>query len=230
MKNILLYSNDPIMIAGFQTVVQASGEFLLSGCRDLCLLSQCVLDERAHIVVLDASCGITLDLLTVLRATAPSVAVILWADTFCSEFISQAIVAGVSGVLRKSTPIESFWHCLHQVAAGELWVDNELSNKLLRVRRVQLTPRERQVMGMLAQGLTNKELAYRLGLTPGTVKVYLSRLYKKVGANDRFELALAALKNLASDQPTASERLHSANMPFLMPRSFNIEQLPVPVN
>ncbi len=48
------------------------------------------------------------------------------------------------------------------------------------------------------QGLSNKEIAWALGINPSTVKVYLSRLFPKVGANDRFELALLGLKNLSA--------------------------------
>lgn len=82
-------------------------------------------------------------------------------------------------------------------------------------------------MTMLAQGLRNKELAYRLGITEGTVKVYLSHLYEKVGANDRFELALLALKNLATDQPTASKNLGSVSisgLPGMMPGVLSFEE------
>jgi DNA-binding CsgD family transcriptional regulator len=72
--------------------------------------------------------------------------------------------------------------------------------QLLLTKRVSLTRREGQLVGLIAQGLKNKELAYALGITEGTVKVYLSRIFKKLGVNDRFELALYALKNVVSGQ------------------------------
>jgi DNA-binding NarL/FixJ family response regulator len=88
--------------------------------------------------------------------------------------------------------------CLRKVAAGELWIEKNLSDQILSARRVLLSPRERQLATLLAQGLKNKEIAYALGITEGTVKVYLSRLFQKAGVADRFELALFALKNLGS--------------------------------
>ena len=77
----------------------------------------------------------------------------------------------------------------------------------------------------LAQGLKNKEIAYRLGITEGTVKVYLSRLYGKLGVNDRFDLALFALKNLGPSQPAASAKLTAAQetmAPIQMPSTFRV--------
>ena len=74
-------------------------------------------------------------------------------------------------------------------------MEQGLCDRLLTSKRVVLTQRERQLACLLAQGLKNKEIAYSLRLSEGTVKVYLTRLFHKVGANDRFEMALFALKN-----------------------------------
>jgi DNA-binding CsgD family transcriptional regulator len=69
-----------------------------------------------------------------------------------------------------------------------------------RSRRVRLTPREGQLIALLVQGLKNKEIAAQLELSEGTVKVYLSKLFQKVGAKDRFELALFGLRNLVNGE------------------------------
>jgi DNA-binding CsgD family transcriptional regulator len=65
---------------------------------------------------------------------------------------------------------------------------------------VALTQREGQLVSLLSQGLKNKEIATTLMISEGTVKVYLSRLFQKVGVKDRFELALFGLKNLTTGQ------------------------------
>jgi DNA-binding CsgD family transcriptional regulator len=80
---------------------------------------------------------------------------------------------------------------------------------------VALTQREGQLVSLLSQGLKNKEIATTLMISEGTVKVYLSRLFQKVGVKDRFELALFGLKNLTTGQlPEKSARVPSA-MPGL---------------
>ncbi len=228
MKHIVLSSNHAILIAGFQTVIRTSDEFSLSVCDDAGLLPECIGERSADVLLADAACGITLDVLSALRVSAPALAIILWVDTVSTEFISQAINLGVRGVLRKNADVEMYLQCLRDVAAGEFWVENDMSRKLLGTRSIRLTPRERQLTGLLTQGLKNKELAYRLGISLGTVKVYLSRLYQKVGVEDRFDLALFALKNLATDQSRASEDLISAataGVPRQMPGTLNISRI-----
>ncbi len=63
---------------------------------------------------------------------------------------------------------------------------------------VRLSRREGQLVTLLSHGLKNKEIAQCLGISEGTVRVYLSKLYLKIGVNDRFELALFGLRNTAS--------------------------------
>jgi DNA-binding NarL/FixJ family response regulator len=226
MKNIVLCSSHPMLIAGFRQVIEQSGEFSMIVCKEPGLLCERLLAGHADVALADASCGITLDLLGELRAKAPGTPIVLWLDNANTEFISQAIGLGVMGVLRKNSAIGLCLQCLRQVAAGNVWVESELNEKLLRTRTIRLTLRERQLMTMLAQGLRNKELAYRMGITEGTVKVYLSHLYEKVGANDRFELALLTLKNMAMDQSTASKNLGSVSisaLPGIMPEVLSFE-------
>jgi two-component system nitrate/nitrite response regulator NarP len=59
-----------------------------------------------------------------------------------------------------------------------------------------LSKRQSELVGLLTQGLKNKEIGAALGISEGTVKAYLTTLYEKVGARDRFELALFGLKNM----------------------------------
>jgi hypothetical protein len=72
-------------------------------------------------------------------------------------------------------------------------------------------------MTLLAQGLKNKEIAGRMSITEGTVKVYLSRLFGKVGASDRFDLALLALRNMTSDQSFGHEHAAPPSAPGCVP-------------
>jgi DNA-binding CsgD family transcriptional regulator len=108
--------------------------------------------------------------------------------------------------------------CLQKVQAGELWFEKALTDSFLCARRVALTQREGQLVSLLSQGLKNKEIATTLMISEGTVKVYLSRLFQKVGVKDRFELALFGLKNLTTGQLPVGEkgqRLSASAMPGL---------------
>jgi len=196
MTNVLLYSVQPLLAAGFQVILDRLPGFEGSVATNVADLLDRIPAERPQLVLLEVTSAAGLDLLHNVVAINRTAAVILWVDDVSAELAAQALSLGARGLLRKSLPIESQARCLERVAAGELWIEKTLSDKLLSTRRVALAPRERQLIVLLAQGLKNKEIAYTLGITEGTVKVYLRRLFEKTGANDRLDLALFGLKNL----------------------------------
>jgi two-component system, NarL family, nitrate/nitrite response regulator NarL len=121
---------------------------------------------------------------------------VLWAEEVSSEVAHQALECGMRGVLRRSLAPEMLLKCVRKVGEGELWFEKSLTSAFLNGRSVKLSRREAQLMKLLSQGLKNKEIASALSISDGTVKVYLSKLYIKVGARDRFELALFGLRTM----------------------------------
>ena len=142
-----------------------------------------------------------------LKRVSPHTKILFWADDLATEFAHQALTCGVRGILRRSVPIETILTCIRQVHAGELWFEKSLTDVLLAGRTVRLSRRESQLVKLLAQGLKNKEIATALNFSEGTVKVYLSKLFDKVGAKDRFELALFGLKNLPAGSSGTSDAI-----------------------
>jgi DNA-binding NarL/FixJ family response regulator len=226
VTRIHLSSDHSILTVGLRTILEAAGgEFSFSTSHGAENLAERALAEEAGIILLDVTGAISLEMVTRLCEAAKSIPVVLWLDDAATEFISQALSSGVLGLLRKRASQSVLMECLREVSQRRLWVENDLSRQLLSTRNVKLTKRERQLASLLAQGLKNKEIAYRLGITEGTVKVYLSRLYGKLGVNDRFDLALFALKNLGPSQPAASAKLtaaHGATAPMQMPATFSL--------
>jgi DNA-binding NarL/FixJ family response regulator len=104
-------------------------------------------------------------------------------------------------VLKESTP-ETLLDCVRRVNSGEQWIDREtvtraLSSVLEREAAETeashtLTPREIEIVRMVAQGLRNRAIAERLSISEGTVKVHLHNIYEKFGVDGRLELLLAA--------------------------------------
>jgi len=202
--NVILYSAQPVLAAGLGVIL--AGTFEIAGSfLSLESLREGVLGSSQDILLIEANSFVTLESIRDLREDAPNASVVLWVDGVAPEFISQALALGVLGIIAKTAPTATLIQCLLSVANGELWIDGKLSARLLANRNVHLTPREGQLMGLLAQGLSNKEIAWSLGITEGTTKVYLSRLFDKTGTCDRFELALLALRNLAPSSAAASE-------------------------
>jgi len=194
--HITIFSRHELLIAGFRLLVADPAGLAVTGCSDAEGLRVSLQATRSSLVLLDAECGVTPVFVAELKALAPASGLILWADRVSPEFVRQAIGAGVRGVIRRNASVELYRQCLEQVAAGQLWLEHEMSQKLLSGKTVRLSPRERQLVGLLTQGLRNKEIAWRMKITEGTTKAYLTRLFEKTGAGDRFELAMYVLQNL----------------------------------
>ena len=87
--------------------------------------------------------------------------------------------------------------CMDHVLGGKNWVDPEIVDRTKAAKQRHsslppLTPRERELVELVRQGLRNRDIAARLGVTEGTVKVYLHSIFDKVGVASRTELAIRA--------------------------------------
>ncbi len=223
MTRILLYSDEPILAKGLEAVLrQVDGFELLPTCTTVAG----VIDQVAHtvpdLVLMDLTSEITFAVLSELKHAMSSTKIVLWVNNISTELAFQAMGLGVRGILRKTLPTDLQVKCLQKVQAGELWFEKALTDSFLCARRVALTQREGQLVTLLSQGLKNKEIATTLMISEGTVKVYLSRLFQKVGVKDRFELALFGLKNLTTGQLPAGERGARSGVPGL--RSLVLER------
>lgn len=124
--------------------------------------------------------------------------VIVLTRRISAEVAYHAREAGVAAVISSAREAEDLAETVFRVQRGEMVFDCANGDDLKDARKVNLTHREGQLVALLSQGLKNKEIAGTLGITEGTVKVYLSKLFDKVGVRDRFELALFGLKNLTN--------------------------------
>jgi len=203
---MVVFSEHTVLVSGFRSLVAESAGFELfqySEARDLCAFLK--ENNAPDLILIDAN-AFTLHYLGELKSLAPDTGLILWVDWISQEFVRDALKSGVRGILRKDASVDLCVQCLTHVAAGQLWLENEMSQKLLCAKAVRLSPRERQLVGLLTEGLRNKEIAVRMSITEGTAKAYLSRLFEKTGASDRFELAMFALKNLETNPGTGPSR------------------------
>jgi DNA-binding NarL/FixJ family response regulator len=196
VKKIIVCSRHALLVAGFRALIAEPAGLVVFHCSDTQDLRSCFEANRPDLALIDINAGATPEVLSELKPLAPDTGLILWVDKASPEFVHQAIGFGVLGVLRKDATTDLYTQCLDRVTAHKLWLENDMTQKMLSMRTVRLSPRERQLVSLLTQGLRNKEIAWRMNITEGTTKVYLSRLFEKTGANDRFELAMFVLQNL----------------------------------
>lgn len=152
------------------------------------------------VVVLDLMmpCVSGLEALLSIKTEMPETKIVILTTFAISDAIAQAIDGGVEGALLKSAPNEELLDTIHRVAAGDRVISNEIKELLNQDPPLPpLSPRQRQLLEAVAQGLSNKEIAARLDLKPNSVKGYFDILFDKLGATTRSEaVAIAIRKHL----------------------------------
>jgi len=152
------------------------------------------------VLILDKAFGLDAVLETVkrLRESGSPVFTVVWGTSISEAEALRILQAGARGIARKTVEAETLLSCLVSVAAGGTWMEDSVfreSARADRYPRSQLTARERQVMGLVEQGLKNKEIGRELGIRPGTVKIHLKHIFEKTGVKGRYGLALSGLKD-----------------------------------
>jgi DNA-binding NarL/FixJ family response regulator len=200
MIQLGLLSEQPLVMEGLRALGALLGEASIACvCRSTEELRAAISNgQRPNIVLVDLNPQADLSELADLCERARPGKVLLVARRISPELAYQAREFGVAAVLSSCSPLEELADAIRRVEKGEIILDDVLNDGLQDARTVRLTPREGQLVSLLAQGLKNKEIANTLGISEGTVKVYLSKLFQKVGAKDRFELALFGLKNISN--------------------------------
>jgi DNA-binding NarL/FixJ family response regulator len=122
--------------------------------------------------------------------------------------VRRALAHGASGYLAKSAAVEDIGAAVRAVLEGELWVPTGVAaartelkpdEAAVAARLAELTPQQFRVLGMIAEGLLNKQIAYELGVSEATIKAHMTAIMRKLGVSNRTQVALAA-SQLALDQ------------------------------
>jgi DNA-binding NarL/FixJ family response regulator len=166
--------------------------------------------HRADILVissnLDEESTRAFEILRELRQARPEIRAVVLLDSSKRELILDAFRAGARGIFSRHESIESLCKCIRRVQDGEIWASGlqmsvavEALAATPAVRAVDsnglelLSKREMEVVRSLAEGLTNREIAERLGLSQHTIKNYLFRVFDKLGVSSRVELLFMTL-------------------------------------
>ena len=145
-----------------------------------------------------------LELINELKNSSLEIKVVILATAMDEDQTIDALCYGVKGVVLKDIPSHLLLQCLQKVAAGGLWMEKEsighAFEKMLHreagMRRLAtiLTARETEVMCCVAGGLSNQQVADKLIVREGTIKIHVHNIYRKLGINNRVDLTLYAQK------------------------------------
>jgi len=152
----------------------------------------------------------SVEMCRLLRARIPALQILLLALYPTQEFISEALSEGVAGVLPHTVDTEELVQAIHTAAAGQMVVETQTMMRLLQRAQAalpedpvaSLAPLDQELFTLVGHGLSNREIARRLDLSPGTVRNYVSRLLRQLNIERRAQLiALAARRELTGHTP-----------------------------
>ncbi|MEM7134796.1 MAG: response regulator transcription factor [Chloroflexota bacterium] len=141
-----------------------------------------------------------------IRDKYPAVQVLVLTTYDADEWVFDAIRSGAAGYLLKDTPADQLVAAVRGTIAGKTHVDPDVAGKLFAqinqhtptpntTLGVDLNSRERDILSLLARGLSNPDIAQRLHLSDGTVRNYVSTIFTKLGVTDRTQAAILALRH-----------------------------------
>ena len=206
---VMLVDDQMLVREGIKSLLNLSDEVCVTaeakdGQEAIALLEQ----QAVDVVLLDLSMPVMdgIDTLKSLRERGIKVPVIILTTFDDHQYILQALQAGAAGYLLKDVSLETLVEGIQAVASGEKLVQPAITERLLTGLQGHqtdfeqpeiiepLTPREREVLGLMASGCSNKEISEALNKSEGTIKNHVSNLLAKLGVRDRTRAVLLAIE------------------------------------
>lgn len=138
--------------------------------------------------------------LAFMRGQYPGLPVVVVSGSEDLQVMRRAIDYGASGFIPKSAPLPEIINAVRAVLDGDVWLPPGVGEKLERLqgessdfseRLAALTPQQFRVLGMLAEGLLNKQIAYELDVSEATVKAHITAVFRKLGVRNRTQAVIA---------------------------------------
>ena len=196
LKNSLTRSRSPFRVVACAVSQEEIVSSVSSGSVDIALISES----------LQSGPLTGFGVLSELHNRFPKTSVILLLKSATDDLVIDAFRAGARGVFCRAEPLSALYKCISAVHQGQIWANSKQLRSVLdafssaaplRVfnsqGRVLLTKREIDVVKLVVQGHTNRDVAQKLGLTEHTVSNYLFTIYEKLGVSSRVELVLYSL-------------------------------------
>jgi two-component system nitrate/nitrite response regulator NarP len=201
VTRVLLADDHPFVMAGVEAVLRGSSFQVVAKVADGAEVQVALNTSRPDLLILDVMMPKVngVDVLMSLRQRGDTRPVVLLTASLDNHRLLAAIKAGVNGIVLKDGAEEILVACLEKVINGGRWIEPSLLQKALDYSLqgqvvsdplAPLTTRERSIASLVAMGKRNRDIAGELGLTEGTVKVYLHGIYEKLSIDNRIELAV----------------------------------------
>ncbi len=196
---------DPLRAAGLQALFENSNHIEIVVDNSSAHAESGWLDPSVKVVIVGTRLGTgTLKLLASIRAARPDLYILVMSPAAGNEAVLNVLNLGARGFLHETTTAEQFEEAVRTVVSGCIWaprrIQAELIDRLLWSRdphfsaaSVNFTGREQEVLNLLLDGQSNREIARSLKIEERTVKSYVAKLMRKMGVNNRTALSMHAM-------------------------------------
>ena len=203
MIRVLLVDDHELVRAGLRALLQSAEFEVVGAAADGPEALRCVEELLPDVVLMDLSMpGMDgAEATRQIRTAFPAVQVAVLTSSGDGQRVWEALDAGAVGYLLKDTEPDQLREALRAVSRGESPLDTRAARSMLEARRpggsaVELTDREREVLGCVALGKPNKQIARSLGISERTVKSHLGSIFQRIGVSDRTSAAMWAQRHL----------------------------------
>jgi two-component system nitrate/nitrite response regulator NarL len=220
--SVVIADRHPVVLQGLTSILRAGNGFkVVASCSDGPSCIEAIRSLMPDIAVLDISMpGLTgLQILAIANSESLSTRLVFFTASVQDRELVMSAAAGAYGVILKDAALKILLQSLRQVAAGQRLSPLRSSDQAVPREREQgnlaiaenvltlLTDRERQIMGLVSEGLSNKEIGRRLNIADGTIKVHLHNVYQKLDISNRTVLAALAISQNEITGPPAENQV-----------------------
>jgi len=200
MTTVLIADDHPVVLSGLRAFVDADRDLTVVGtAADGQAAIKAIAELKPDLAIVDLNMPLAggLEVLASAQRLSTQTRVIVMAAAATDSEVHALVTNGVSGLLFKESAAAELLDCLRAVSLGQRWLSPRTVESLNRheQRAVDwrsslqfLTPQERRIAALAGKGRSNKEIAFELGLSEGTVKVHLNSVFRKLGLSKRSDL------------------------------------------
>jgi DNA-binding NarL/FixJ family response regulator len=206
---VVIADSQPLTLSGLRSAVADHADIrVLAECKNPERLSDTVRNHSPDVLLVSAEfLDDELDGIEDLISEMQDTRVILLTSRKDHGFLEGALRCGAKGVFQREKPVHQIPQAIRKVTNGGIWLEPEAAERMLEEvlsnrrtpdpeeRKIaQLTPREREMIELICEGLKNKEVSSRLHISEATVAHHLSSIYRKLEVEDRTSLVIYAVK------------------------------------
>jgi two-component system nitrate/nitrite response regulator NarP len=220
MPRLLIADDHPIILSGLEAILRDTGYEIVGCVRDGTQVVAAIETCAPEILLLDVSMAPMggIEVLRRLRERGDAVRIVLLTAGMDDADLLQAVRLGVDGIVLKESAHAQLLKALEAVCAGGRSIEPELLQRALDLSLAgpaadplaKLSSREKAIVGLVMHGSPNREIAAQLAMSEGSVKVYLHRIYRKLGVANRTELAIRASRPRWDEQESRKAELPKA--------------------